>query len=378
MYAYLASLDLPEAGYTLRTASLMTQPEYHFDAARAGDYALFGIRYLVLPAGGRAPAAPPGAVIILRDTLFRAYELPGNSYFRVADTVGSIAADRADVGSRTAAYLHSPLPGRDRYLTVGYAGARAPAPTLASGTGPLARPGTVLAEQISMPNGSAAATVHLRRRAAVVLSCSFDPGWSATIDGRPAPAGMVAPALVAVTVPPGTHRIAFRYHGFGGYPELFALAVLDLLGAAALSSPVLGLRRSAADAERGEQHQGDGQRGEQPVRDDHDQREVPLGGRVVEAGLDRQRGRGRPGAVEGGGVDGGGHGNRFGRGTAGPVHGDPPGEHGHAEEHDEAEQAHGGPGQDAAVEQQVGDPQSQAGYGEGHVRQDDGKWQPAG
>jgi hypothetical protein len=243
MYAYLESLDLDEVGYTLRTASLMTQPEYHFDAGNPGDYVLFGIRYVIVPAVRAAPAPPRGAVLILRDSLLRVYELPGNSYIRVADTVGGITANRADVGSRTAAYLRSPQPGEDRYPTVGYAGSPAGPPTLHPAAlltlhpvpWPAAAPGTVVAEHADLTDGRASATVHLRRRATVVLSASFDPGWSATIDGHPAPTEMVAPALVAVTVPPGTHEIAFRYTGFAGYPELLTLAALDLLVVAAIT-----------------------------------------------------------------------------------------------------------------------------------------------
>lgn len=56
----------------------------------------------------------------------------------------------------------------------------------------------------------------------VVLSASFDPGWTATVDGRPQATEMVAPALVATAVPTGTHRVVFSYHGFHGYPLLFA------------------------------------------------------------------------------------------------------------------------------------------------------------
>jgi hypothetical protein len=228
MYAYLESQDLDEVGYTLRTASLMTQPEYHFDAANPGDYALFGIRYLILPSLPSPVTPPPGAVLVMHDSLLRVYELPGNSYIRVVDTVGSIAADRADVGSQTVSYLRSAWPGEGRYLTVSYAGGRAAPPTLDPAARPAAPPGAVVAERAGLPDGMVRATVRLRRRAVVVLSASFDPGWSVTVDGRPAAAEMVAPALVGVTVPPGVHHLVYRYTGFGGYPELLALAVAAL------------------------------------------------------------------------------------------------------------------------------------------------------
>ena len=68
----------------------------------------------------------------------------------------------------------------------------------------------------------------MRHPGTVVLSASFDPGWTATVDGHRQRTQMVAPALVATSVPAGTHTIVFRYRGYGGYLELFALCVLTL------------------------------------------------------------------------------------------------------------------------------------------------------
>ena len=69
MYQYLDSLDTDEVGYTLaRTASLMSQPEYHFDDGDAGSYSLFGIRYLILPARDQPPV-PRAAGDALRPLL---------------------------------------------------------------------------------------------------------------------------------------------------------------------------------------------------------------------------------------------------------------------------------------------------------------------
>jgi hypothetical protein len=106
---------------------------------------------------------------------------------------------------------------------------RATLPGVAQSASP---PGRVQRDQVNLPGGTATGEVTLTRRAVVVLSASFDPGWSVSVDGRPTQAEIVAPALVAVTVPRGTHEIAFRYRGFSWYPELLALAVLDLLAVA--------------------------------------------------------------------------------------------------------------------------------------------------
>ncbi|MGH3170599.1 MAG: YfhO family protein [Trebonia sp.] len=72
----------------------------------------------------------------------------------------------------------------------------------------------------------------MRQPGVVVLSASYDPGWTATVNGRPQPVRMVAPALVAVDVPAGTDRVAFRFRGYGDYPVLFALGDLALAAAA--------------------------------------------------------------------------------------------------------------------------------------------------
>ena len=237
-FKYLESLDADEVGNTLRTASLMTQPEFRFDEASPGDYPLFGIRYLIYPSRS-APAVPPGAVPLLASSMFRVWELPASSYFRIGQTTGTLTANRADIGTQAIAYLRSALPGLARYLTVSYAG-HPPAPP--SQPAPPARPsraarpaGTILSSDVDLAGGQAGAVVRLRRPTVLVLSASFDPGWTVTIDGRPAAVQMVSPALPAVAVPPGTHHITFRYTGFRGYPALLALAGLDLLAVALAS-----------------------------------------------------------------------------------------------------------------------------------------------
>ena len=87
-------------------------------------------------------------------------------------------------------------------------------------------------QSADMANGQAQAVVSTRRRATVVLSASYDPGWTATVDGHPAPTVMVAPALVGVVVGAGVHTVAFSYGGFGSYTALFVLTVVVLVGLA--------------------------------------------------------------------------------------------------------------------------------------------------
>jgi uncharacterized membrane protein YfhO len=90
----------------------------------------------------------------------------------------------------------------------------------------------VSAESDELQRGLVAAGVRMRRAGVVVLSASFDPGWTVTVDGRGQPTEIVAPALVATTVPAGQHRIIFSYRGWQDYPLLFALGAAALVALA--------------------------------------------------------------------------------------------------------------------------------------------------
>jgi Bacterial membrane protein YfhO len=229
VFKYLESKDIDEVGYTLRTASLMTDPEYFFDENNPGDYPLFGIGYMILPSD---MASPVQADKVGCSGEYCLWALPHSGYIHVYDTTGTLTATRADVGSQSTTLLQSPLLNEQRDLTVGFNGQAAATPTAADASRLEGSPGRVVTEQADLVNGAARAVVHTTRRATVVLSASYDPGWHATVNGRPAPVVMVAPALVGVVVGPGVHTVAFTYDGYGSYTALFVLAVVVLLAAA--------------------------------------------------------------------------------------------------------------------------------------------------
>ena len=229
VFKYLESRDVDEVGYTLRTASLMTDPEYYFDERNPSDYRLFGINYLILPTGSRPPVP---ARLELRAGPYSLWTLPGAGGVLHAGTiVGGVAANRADLGMRSVRLLNSRLAQAGDYLRVAYGQpggreTRLPQPSSA------APAGTVLAESDRLQQGLAVARVRMHRAGVVVLSASFDPGWTATVDGRSQPTEMVAPALVATTVPAGTHRVVFRFRGWQDYPLPFALGAAVLVALA--------------------------------------------------------------------------------------------------------------------------------------------------
>jgi hypothetical protein len=236
VFQYLESLDVDEVGYTLRTASLMTDPEYYFDDQDPSDYQLFAVRYLILPAGTRPPVP---ARLAMRAGPYWLWTTGDTGYIQAGQLVGEISANRTNVGTRSVPLLHSGLAAKGAYLGVSYGSAAADGPLPAAPGQSSA--GTVSAQSADLDDGEATATVRMRSPGVVVLSVSYDPGWTATVNGRPQPTRMVAPALVAVDVPAGTDQVVFRFRGYGDYPGLLALGVLAL---ALLAVAPLCLRRA--------------------------------------------------------------------------------------------------------------------------------------
>jgi hypothetical protein len=235
VFKYLESRDVDEVGYTLRTASLMTDPEYYFDDDNVSDYDLFGIRYLLLPSGW-VPPVP--SHLLKRAGPYALWTVGRRGYVDVGRIVGVTTADRTDVGARSIDLLRSGLAARGAYLRVdfGAASRSAPLPAVARNVAT----GSVIAESDDLEQGVVDTTVRMKRPGVVVLSVSFDPGWTATVDGRAHATEMVAPALVATRVSAGTHRIVFRYRGFDGYLELFVLSGVCLVAVLAADlGPVL-------------------------------------------------------------------------------------------------------------------------------------------
>jgi len=229
VFKYLESTDVDEVGYTLRTASLMTDPEYYFDEANPSDYILFGVRYLILPSMRTPPVA---ATEVMRRGHYSLWTIKSDGYFDVVETAGTVAADRADVATRTINVLHTNLIAHHRDLIVDYAGSFVRAQKDlrgASAISSLSAPGAVLSERVDLANGVARCTVDLRRPGIVMLSASFDPGWQVSVDGRMEETEMLAPALLGVKVGAGVHHVVFGYRGFAYYPELVLLGVVALM-----------------------------------------------------------------------------------------------------------------------------------------------------
>lgn len=226
VFKYLAAEDIDEMGFTLRTASLMSDPEVEFDEYNPADYAAFGIRWLVLPRGMKPPV--PARLVEQRGD-YALWQIPGDGYVQLVDTRGSVAATSGDLGSFSVTFLAGLASTDPVYPTVAYGSTR-PAPgTLPNETRASSAPGRVLSESSGPAGSTFDATVSVTRTCVVLLSTSYNPGWQALVDGHPAATEMVAPALVGARVVPGVHRISFIYKGFPDYPQLFVLGGVALV-----------------------------------------------------------------------------------------------------------------------------------------------------
>jgi Gpi18-like mannosyltransferase len=228
VYAWLADRDVDVIGFTFRTiASLSTDVEAAFDETNPAQYQMFNIRYVILPPD-RRPGVP--ATEIARSGRYRLWRVGTTGYFQVVDRARSVGANRMDVEVATRDFRTSDLASRAIYPGVAFAGARGPTPTFAGSTPPGGPPGTIITQREALQNGVFLASVDASRRAVVLLKASYDPRWTATVDGRPAKPSMMAPSLVGVEVPEGKHLVVFRYKPYAGYPVLLAIGAITLLG----------------------------------------------------------------------------------------------------------------------------------------------------
>ena len=241
VYNFIEHTKTDLVGQTYRSSSLMSGPEGDFDENNPGDYSLFDVHYVLAPKG--LTPEVPATLLALRGDYALWTVGHGHGLFQVVDTRGTITANATDVGTASQHFLRSTLPASAIYPTVAFAGAAAATPTLAAGATAVGAAGHVLASSDHLSKGSATATVVARRTSVVLFKVAFDPGWSATVDGRAVPTEMLAPAMLGVRVTPGVHRIVFTYRGYGSYQPLFAISLLTLVGVAVV--PVLWRRRRA-------------------------------------------------------------------------------------------------------------------------------------
>ncbi|MFI5372967.1 MAG: hypothetical protein ACHQ52_15550, partial [Candidatus Eisenbacteria bacterium] len=224
---------------------------------------LAGMRYLVLPLGRRDPAplleSDAAVRLAYRDEHVAIYEndaaLPRARIVHAAVAVRDPEEAFRRLVEAAGASAHAAAAGLvDRVFIEPSADGHAPSETPAATS--------KSSENVQMVPGNDPDQVELQASLAVpgwvVLADTFYPGWTATIDGVATPIHPVDLLFRGVFVPPGTHRIIFRYEPRVLYLGL-ALAVVGLAVSGFLL--VRGAGRSLASPVRIEDPDGCGTEG---------------------------------------------------------------------------------------------------------------------
>jgi hypothetical protein len=169
--------------------------------------ALFGVNYRI----GLKPSADDQREIFAGKDALKIYSVPGA--FPRAWTVHEVLQIASEEESGIA--LSRPLEEHRRraFLT-------GPAPRLET------CPGSERASVVERLADRLTVEAVLNCRGLVAIGETWDPGWRATVDGRPAPVLRVYGALRGVVVEGGTHRIEMRYRPW----TVFAGAGLSFAG----------------------------------------------------------------------------------------------------------------------------------------------------
>jgi len=226
VYKYLETQGVDEMAYLVPTLSLMLDPEANFDESNPSDYALFGVRYVLLPTG-TGPPVP--AQRVMADGMYSLWRVSGTGYVELVRVTGTLAANRSDIGNQSAALLATLAPNED--WSVQWPGMPPPPRPQVAGYlgGPdLGPPGVIENEQPDLASGALSTEVKLTQPGTLLLSAAYDPGWHAWANGRPVKTEMLAPAFVGVQLPKGQYHVVFRYVGFRWYPELWCAGLVSL------------------------------------------------------------------------------------------------------------------------------------------------------
>ena len=186
---------------------------------------LTGVEYLVSGIGDPSQATPDGLEAMMDPT-------PGTRLFRVKNVLPRVYLAGTtrilpDQATQKAAFAPEVIAGRQAILAP-----QPEAPTIASDGDPADQ--TVRACELeSFGNARIVARCQATRPGVAVFLEQYDAGWSASLDGRPAPLFRVNLAMRGVFVSPGTHRIVLSYDP-PGWRVGIVISTISLLGLSAL------------------------------------------------------------------------------------------------------------------------------------------------
>ncbi|HLZ47722.1 MAG TPA: hypothetical protein VKR80_03630 [Candidatus Limnocylindria bacterium] len=230
LYNLLADREIASFSPPYQGGSLNSELVFDFDPTNLGQYAAFGVTYVIAPTTRQLPSF---LVPIRRTPLYTLYSAPVDPaahYAAVADTIRVSA--QSELFARIRAWVLGPLPAAGRVVRIDYP---AGPPGSTGATVPGCETGGRI-ESSRIEQGRITVVASCPTAAALVLPVTFHPNWHVTSDGTPVEAYMVTPSVIGVTLPPGTHTIVAEYRSTPMKGPLLALA-------GAVLASAFGLRR---------------------------------------------------------------------------------------------------------------------------------------
>ncbi len=218
LYQYLATLDAQEIGYQLRTAALLGPAEWHLDPQSKSDYEAFGVRFVITGTPGSGEGV---GTVVMRSGPYTLREIKSSDIFALGHVTSLIRTNRLFIGVATLPYLRSNRFAQGQFEAIDFSGYL---PQVVYG-GQRGR-GSIQKVSNHLTEGVASATVDIAQPTYLYLSASWDPGWSATVDGEKVAIVALSPGGMGVEVPAGRHTVVFVYKGFPDYLLLFATSIL--------------------------------------------------------------------------------------------------------------------------------------------------------
>ena len=204
LYNLLAFREISSWSLPYQGPSLNSDLVFDFDAANAGHYAAFGVRYVIAPTTRQVPDFLQA---VRRTPLYTLYQAPVSSaarYAAVADTVR--VPSEPDLLPLLRGWLLGPVAASGAVLRIDYPAV----PAGATGTAAPGCPGGVIsAERIEQSRVAVTATCPTT--GTLVLPVTYHPNWRVTSDGARVDTFMASPSVIGVTLPAGQHTVIAEY-----------------------------------------------------------------------------------------------------------------------------------------------------------------------
>ncbi len=247
----LGAAGLDVFSTTLHTYSLPSNVVVSFDETSAGQYDLFNIRYVVVPANSQMPGFMTPLKKIGRHRL---YQVQTTGYFDLVGSGLSFDGGKSDYSSAANSWLAGGLLGAKLHPQVSIDGSPGPQKgvtrpsTVDSAPGDLADltqfsggdldryaagasvgppRGLIVSEAVGTDYYSA--EVDVQRDSMLLLKATFHPNWRATVNGETAETLMLMPGFLGVQLEPGQHEVLVEYRPGAQRKVLLVLGLLSLL-----------------------------------------------------------------------------------------------------------------------------------------------------